>query len=257
MVRLIPLLSAALLAAILLPAPARAQATLHGIVRDDSTARPIAGVEVLVSGTTRSATTNAAGRYEVAGVPAGQYEVVFRMVGYLPARVPVVLAAGESLRVNQVLSPSAVVLEPVVVTGEAMRSVGLAGTGFDERRRMGFGRFITPEELRESEHLRVTDVLRRHRVEVHPIPIVPNSQVYRWVAMHPYRRDASGRLNCPMVTYVDGVLTAIEDLRTNLDVSALTAVEVYRGAAQVPVLFGGTQAQCGVIAFWTRRGSDP
>lgn len=258
----------AVLSVVLLPAGLLAQASLHGIVRDDSTASPIAGVEVLLSGTALRTTTNAAGRYEIPDIPPGAYEVVFRMVGYLPARVPVVLAAGESLRVNQVLSPSAVVLEPVVVTGEAMRSVGLAGPGFEERRRMGFGRFYTPEELREMEHLRLPDVLRRKGgVDLQPW-LGDRNHI---VAMNPRYRDVLGQLNCYMTIYLDGRmiwkggnqfdqlemrLTPPPNLLRDYGVNDFTAIEVYTSSAGIPVEFGGTSGQCGAVVLWTRRGPE-
>jgi hypothetical protein len=34
----------------------------------------------------------------------------------------------------------------------------------------------------------------------------------------------------------------------------LDAVEVYRSAAEVPVEYGGSNAGCGVILLWSRRG---
>jgi hypothetical protein len=71
----------------------------------------------------------------------------------------VLLSAGDTLRVNQVLVPSTVVLDPIEVTGEP--DVGLAGRGFHERMKMGFGRFYEPAELRELEHVHLSDVLRR------------------------------------------------------------------------------------------------
>ncbi|MFN2317091.1 MAG: carboxypeptidase regulatory-like domain-containing protein [Gemmatimonadales bacterium] len=228
-----------------------AQATMSGIVREDSSARPLEGVEVLINGTPHRAITNASGRYLLEGLPGGIYQVIFRTVGHVPVRMDVLLTAGETTRANATLVRSDVVLDPILVTGEPMREVGLAGLGFEERRRVGLGRFIDPAELRESEHLRVVDLLRRHGVTVMPVP-GRGKDVYR--AYHPTRRNAAGQLNCPMVTYLDGVLVVIDDLRTDIDISALAAVEVYRGGAQLPAQFSGAQAQCGAVVMWTRRG---
>lgn len=232
-------------------APLAAQASLMGIVRDDSTARPLEGVEVVINGTPHRALTNADGRYQLGGLPAGLYQVIFRAVGHVPVRMDVLLTDGESTRANAMLVRSDVVLETIIVAGEPMREVGLAERGFDERRRMGLGRFIGPAELRESEHLRVVDILRRHGVTVMPVP-KRGKVVY--LAYHPTRRNAAGQLNCPMVTYLDGVLVEIEDLQTDVHISSLAGIEVYRGGAQLPVQFSGAQAQCGVVVLWTRRG---
>lgn len=235
----------------LLSAPLAAQAVMSGIVREDSTARPLEGVEVLINGTPHRALTNADGRYRLDDLSAGIYQVIFRAVGHVPVRMDVLLTDGESTRANATLVRSDVVLDPIVVTGEALGDVGLADRGFEERRRMGLGRFIDPAELRESEHLRVADILRRHGVTV--MPVQKQGKVV-YLAYHPTRRNASGQLNCPMVTYLDGVLVVIEDLRTDVDISSLAAIEVYRGGAQLPAQFSGAQAQCGVVVLWTRRG---
>lgn len=244
-------------------APLLAQTTMVGIVRDDSTGSPLPGVEVLLGGTAHTTVTNAAGRYVLPGLPAGNHQAIFRIVGYLPARVTVLLSAGDTLRVNQVLVPSTVVLDPIEVTGEA--TVGLAGRGFHERMKMGFGRFYTPEELREMEHLEVSDVLRRKGgVELQPSQ--PGTDLM--VAMNPRYRDVHGKLNCFMTIYLDGRMLwrggnqfDLEELRDNpppdlkrlIDVGQLGGIEVYTSSAGIPVEFGGTSGQCGAVVLWTRR----
>lgn len=242
--------------------PLAAQSALAGIVRDDSTGRPLPGVEVLLGGTAHTTVTNAAGRYVLAGLPAGRYQAVFRMVGYLPARAEVVLAAGDTLRLNQVLVPSAVVLDPIEVTGAP--DVGLARQGFHERMKMGFGRFYEPEELREMEHMKLSDVLRRKGgVTISQVGL--NGPM---IAMHPTSRNERGFLDCIMSVYLDGARVVaggktnqispqeqerIPDLQRFLSVSDVEAIEVYRSSAQIPVQFGGATGQCGAVVLWTRR----
>lgn len=243
-------------------APLLAQTTMVGIVRDDSTGTPLPGVEVLLSGTAHTTVTNAAGSYVLPGLPAGNHQAIFRIVGYLPARVTVLLSAGDTLRVNQVLVPSTVVLDPIEVTGEP--DVGLAGRGFHERMKMGFGAFYTPEELREMEHLKVSDVLRRKgAVEISQAGF--NGPM---LAMNRNSRNMRGFLNCHMSIYLDGRLhwrggkdipppelerNPPPDFRSFVGVHDLVAVEVYRSAAQLPIQFGGTSGQCGAVVLWTRR----
>lgn len=255
-----PALLAVLPLFVALTLPLSAQTVMAGIVRDDSTGRPLPGVEVLLSGTAHATVTNDAGRYTLSGLPVGNHQAIFRIVGYLPARVTVLLSAGDTLRVNQVLVPSTVVLDPIEVTGTP--DVGLAGRGFHERMKMGFGRFYEPEELREMEHLRVSDVLRRKGgIE---IKVVGESPWGPRVAMNPYMRDEQGRLNCYMSVYLDGIMigrggkpasgpTPVDLHNEVLSVVAIEAIEVYRSAAGIPIQFGGASGECGAVVIWTRR----
>lgn len=251
------------LAACLFCGSARAQAVLTGVVRHDSTGAPLAGVEVLINGTPHRAESNAQGRYVIGGLPAGVYQAIFRKVGHLPVRVDVRLQLGDTTRANTTLIESAVVLDPVIVTGapETRRGVGIGREAFEERRKMGFGTFFDAEYLRRVDaHLHLDNVLRREAgVEVQPMntPDGPG-----WVAFNRTRRGSTGGLNCVMQVYyngtpigrggvlgVSGVVTT--DLRL-FSLSGLEAVEVYRSTAEVPQEYGGIYAGCGVILLWSR-----
>jgi len=80
------------------------------------------------------------------------------------------------------------------------------------------------------------------------------------------RALGGGNRGCPVVFYLDGIkLNATAGLGTELmgrekleavlrlSPSQIEGVEVYKGAAQLPAEFGGSDAECGVIAVWTRR----
>lgn len=247
-----------------------AQATLTGIVREDSSARPLAGVEVLINGTPHRAVTGTTGRYLLEGLPAGIYQAIFRAVGHLPERIDVHLVARETTRANAILVRADVVLAPIEVTGEADRPRGIGLEAFEERRRMGFGRFIDSAAIRSSEHVRMPDLLRRHAgIEVRTATV---AGVPGWVALSTTGRDATGALNCLMSVYLDGALVGkggvlgktghcigphgncidVPDLAM-FDLTSVEAVEVYRRASEIPVQFGGAMASCGVIAIWSRR----
>lgn len=245
------------------PVATYAQATLTGIVRDDSTARPLAGVEILVQTTNHRALTNESGRYELTGLPAGVYQAIFRLVGHLPVRMDVLLRDGESTRANAVLVRSEVILDPIVVTGEMPRPRGNMLDAFEERRAMGFGEFIDSETLRRSEHLKLPDVLRRHsRIELRYVCFSPlggsvdNCRDEKgWLAFNQGRIGAGGGF-CFMHVMLDGqLITRLGpvDLRAFLPVNELEAVEIYRSMAQVPVQFADPDTRCGIIVAWTRR----
>lgn len=246
-------------AAIVLASPLSAQATLSGIVRHDSTGAPLAGVEILINQTAFRTETNAQGRYLLPGLPAGVYQAIFRKVGHLPVRIDVRLVPGDTTRANTTLIESAVVLDPVIVTGtpETTRGVGIGREAFEERRKMGFGRFFDTAQLRQYDsYLKLEDVLRRYS----DVEIMRDATGF--YAFNRLRRDINGKPNCMMQIYYNGAplgrggVTGVSDIRPidlrMFNLSGLDAVEVYRSAAEIPQEYGGPSAGCGVVLLWSR-----
>lgn len=113
-------------AILLLPAALAAQAggTVAGQVLDAASQAPVEGVQVMIVGTQRGTTTNAQGRYSIAGVPAGVQQVRARRVGYGASTQAVTVVGGQTSTVNFTLTQAATQLQEVVVnavTGQAQR----------------------------------------------------------------------------------------------------------------------------------------
>ena len=68
------------------------QGSVTGQVTDKSNQQPVAGASVLLVGTSLQGRTNAEGRYSIAKVPAGQYQVQVRLIGYATATQPITVA---------------------------------------------------------------------------------------------------------------------------------------------------------------------
>lgn len=126
------LLGTLLALAALLPVGAHAQAggTISGQVVDQSNQQPIVGAQVFVPGTQRGSLTNQQGRFVINNVPAGSYDVRATIIGYTTGTERVTVAAGQVVTANFSLSPSAVMIEGVVVSAagreERRREVGNA-----------------------------------------------------------------------------------------------------------------------------------
>lgn len=242
-------------------------AVIAGVVREDSTRRLLADVEVMVEGTTLQATTNAAGRYLITGAPANSRVMLrFRSIGYRPERQPVVLAAGDTTWASARLIPTAVVLPEVAVTAEAPRAPrGIGLEAFEERRAKGFGRFLDSTDLRRRELLRLGDVLATQTgIVIWRDPRTGMSAR----ALSATRVDNEGN-RCPMSVWLDGVQiysppgppgtrgggysAEPPDLNTLL-VHQIAAIEIYRSGADTPMEYGGTNAGCGTLILWTKRG---
>lgn len=114
-------------------APLAAQRELHTVrgVVTDTDGRPVQGAEVLLDSRKRAATTDAAGRFLLDSVPAGNRRLLVRRVGFLPVQPPVRVpqAPGDSLTV--VLVAFAQQLDPIVVDVGKRGIYGVVGdTGY-------------------------------------------------------------------------------------------------------------------------------
>jgi iron complex outermembrane receptor protein len=104
---------------ILLTAMAWAQTgTITGTVTDDD-GQPIAGAIVQVQGTQLKATTNNAGEYTIADVPASTYTLEASTYSYRKQTAQVTVASGQTATQNFALRLDLLALEEMVVTGTA------------------------------------------------------------------------------------------------------------------------------------------
>lgn len=230
------------------------QTVLAGFVREDSTERPISGVEVVIEGSARRATTDAQGKFVLGDLPRGIRTALFRSVGWRPVRIQVSLAEGDTVWTEAIMLKESVRLAPLEVTAELKKAYGVRD-GFEERRRMGFGRFLDSTLIRASEHLRVMDLLRR----VDGITLTRNgSSVFAASIRRPgcfmqVILDGQVMYKSYSPTSQDLVMRPPPDFARDFDVSALEAIEVYRGAAETPSEFNSAGAGCGTIVLWSRR----
>src|SRR5438067_11167509 len=93
--------------------------SVRGTVRQTGTQAPIANAEVTVVGSRLGALSRGDGSYVIAGVPAGSQRVRVRLFGFAPNEQNVTVADGGTATADFVLSPTAVQLDQVVVTGTA------------------------------------------------------------------------------------------------------------------------------------------
>jgi hypothetical protein len=247
----------------ILAVPLAAQAVLTGTVREDGTNRLLAGVEVLLEGTKRQTRTDDRGRYVLGELPSGNRVALFRLIGYRPVRVRVILAKADTVRADAMMVPDKVQLDPIVVTGRPDAPRGIGREAFAERRRLGFGKFVDSTELARSANARLSDVLARLGVLIVQFS---GDHGLEMRAASTRRGGHSGSVPCWMgVIYDDLVLyRAVStgtvstfpppDFRRDFEVSNIEAIEVYRSAGEVPIEFGGSTASCGVIVMWSKRG---
>src|SRR5690606_24529268 len=109
-------------------AAAQATGTIRGRVTQEGGLRPLVDVQVYVPGTGRGVLTDAEGNFVIVNVPIGERVVRAELIGYEAAEQTVTVTAGQTATVELTLSPAAIGLDEVVVTGTA---------GGQERRAIG------------------------------------------------------------------------------------------------------------------------
>jgi TonB-dependent starch-binding outer membrane protein SusC len=104
------------------PLPLQAQGAsgaVTGRITDAFSQQPVAGVTVTIAG--RTSISRDDGRYLFTAVPAGRHQIEARSLGYGTATRDIDLAAGQTLSVDIVLEPQAIVLHDIVATGYGQR----------------------------------------------------------------------------------------------------------------------------------------
>lgn len=97
--------------------------TITGTILESWEGKPLAGVTVLVRGTTLAVTTDAQGRFQLTGVPPGVHTLQFSAPGYTRATLGEVLVApGQTSPVTYSLRPEFYEMEEYVVTAPELES---------------------------------------------------------------------------------------------------------------------------------------
>jgi outer membrane receptor protein involved in Fe transport len=99
----------------------QATGTISGKIVDVSTDEALVGSNVLVLGTPYGAASDVYGRFVIQSIPPGRYTIRASLVGYQTVEVKdVSLRAGQNLRLDFKMASTAIQMEPVVVTAEAL-----------------------------------------------------------------------------------------------------------------------------------------
>jgi hypothetical protein len=229
------------------PRPALVDSTpvsLTGWIRTEDGV-PVHGARVAIFGHETFATTNAEGEFQLTGIPGGTQTLVTRAIGFLPderavdltdRRVPVIVGLTSLRRF----------LDTIHV--RAKRVSFTTAVGFDDRRRLGAGRFFTPEDIARLHPHELTDIfhhvssLEMHTDNAHNVTI----------------RMRGDRASCTPAIFVDGKQFAnweLNDLNGIVQPDQIAGLEIYT-ASMTPTQFL-TQMGCGTVIVWTRSAAHP
>jgi hypothetical protein len=242
-----------ILAAGLLLCPIQGESQqVQGVVIDRLTRERVVGASVMLLDTTFAAiagtTANETGAFRVIAQQPGSFFVLTEALAYRPTLDGILdLGEGGSVTVEIYLDPKPIELDSLKVAVERVETFRVLETaGFHERVEMGFGNFITPEELRTRNPRYFFEVFRN-------IPGVRVSAAGLMGTTIEFTVASVRGPTCTPRVFVDGIQVNVEmGLEAVVEVDQLAGVEVYSRPSQVPLQWGGSDSTCGVLLMWTR-----
>ncbi|AHG90456.1 TonB-dependent receptor plug [Gemmatirosa kalamazoonensis] len=220
----------------------RGNARLTGTVKGRD-GRVLTGARLQVWGSGVQGRTTDNGAFSLGGLPAGTYSLEVRAIGYEPKRVAVDLSAKRPANVDVVLEKQVAVLAGVTVTGQRTKAE-TDYNGFLERKKNGFGRYFTQEDIENRNPMVMTDIMRMSP----GMQVSPNGS---------FGYVLRGRGGCTPEIFLDGmrVMQGADDLDNIVRPTEVSGVEVYNNASSAPAQYGGSAGgDCGVVLIWTKRG---
>ena len=210
------------------------------------TGDPIEGASVtdILSGT--AALTTVTGTVSLVFLPDSGSMVRIQKIGYKPEmRNGRDLAKGYGAN-HCSLKPDDDDASAVVTSDSSPRYVSPGLRAFEERRKAGFGRFVTEAELRKADNRTMTNVIRTMGVSVGCTSRFP----VRCFATS----SRGGGIGCPLDVYLDGIMVNKDDRDLErMRADQFGGIEAYVGAATIPPLYNKTGSACGVLLLWTRE----
>lgn len=196
---------------------------------------PLEGARVVIQGKGIGALTDQQGWARVTNLPAGIRSVKAFYLGFAAGEATAELLSDKTTTLHLYLTVDPIELAPVTVT--ARRSI-LYSRGFYRRKESGQGTFLERDDIAAMRPRLMSDVLRR----VAGIAVGRSD-----ITMRGSRNFGS----CPIQYYIDGTMTGVLNV-DNISPEVVEGIEIYRGAATVPIEFNLGRAMCGVIVIWTR-----
>lgn len=229
---------------------------IRGTVTEASHGDPLIGANVLLVGTTIGGVTDLEGKFSIKRVPAGQYTVAVRFVGYKQSSKEVTVRAGAATTTDFALVATAVQLDEVVVTGQ--------GAAIEKRRLSSSVETISSKDIQLAP-VKSVDQLLQGRVPG-MLSFMPGGAPGTGARIQ--TRGVKSALNSTTpVIYVDGVrvdnnpegrlqpVTSGQRSSSLADIvtGEIDHIEVIKGGAAATLY--GSEAANGVIQVFTKKGS--
>lgn len=245
-------------------AEAEAQ-TIRGTVISDSDEAPVSQAAIQIRSVDEpdrivgSTTSNQEGEFTIWVRQTGVFTIRVQALGYDDSETTGVQLGSDEVKTVEIrMAVDAVEIEGLEVVGQRREPFFMRGVR--ERAGSGWGTVYTREELDWRTGANVQDILRTQP----GMTILNQGGLGGQVGIQTGRTPPGMQRECFAAVYRDGIRVYdasqpftddVEEI-LSLPASEIEAMEVYRGAAQVPAEFSGTGSECGVVAVWTRRDID-
>lgn len=228
--------------------------TITGNVVDESTSESIPGVTVVIKSTTYGTVTDADGKFTIAAdLTPGNYELIFRFVGYSTATKQITLGNETNITVDASLTTDVTRLDEIIITG---------ASGLTTRKQIGATiNSINEEQLKSRPVSSVTEALQGQIPGAHIMRNSGNPASSISVRL----RGASTLLGSSEPLYmIDGVIINSDPRSTvslgsytqnplvDIDMSDIESIEVLKGPAASAIY--GSLASNGIIQIITKKG---
>lgn len=236
----------------------------------DSVGRAIAGVQIRLSEGARTSRTDSAGSFIFRELEPALYHVTLQRLGFAPITGTARLTAGDTVDLRFRMRAVAIQLDTVRTRARADE----VRSGFESRRAAGFGVFLTAADFDARPGSSLAEILRSRVSGLEVVQFRQN----QWAAVGTRiaqfgcgigKARACGSVSvsgwpdhCYMQIVVDGSAVyehTADNSMPPIDLASyiptdLAAVEIYRGAAETPLEFDATGAECGTVVLWTKKG---
>jgi hypothetical protein len=246
-------------------APRAADSTQIAIVVANAATRTLLeNVEVVIGGRERVMRTDYVGEVSFFQRRNTVLKVSIRQTGYAPMDTSIQVGNVDWIHITLLLDTKTQQLPAASVTAEAPVPLSSNLAGYERRKAENKGKYITPEQLRESHDRRLVELIERIpglRLDAAPggqvIPLARSGPTSFVKGGNLTPNQASGRDAaaaspgyCEVAVFVDGMFLKDPDLGT-FRAPGYAAVEFYT-ASNIPPEFKRPGTQCGVLLIWTR-----
>ena len=225
-------------------------ATVRGKITTTAGA-PLPNAIVRILGSGSAERSGSTGEFTVNDALAGTQTLEVRAIGYTPIRRTVRLRNSEAAEVSLSLATRNVELDTIRVV--AGREIPWDVRGIERRWRTGMGRFMDGQTVRDRASIYTSDALRG----IANVMIRPGNQQFG----NQIFMMANGGTECRPLLFVDGLQADLAGRGgINLDElvtpGQVAAVEVYNRPTMVPAEYLTMGNGCGVVAVWTKFGTN-